>query len=156
MAIIFLGIFFQSALSGGNRKADVKELQKCRFVCVVDGDTIKVKDDDGKEVSVRMFGIDAPESIVSDRRNHFCRLIFDFKKPDSTEDDVSVKGDIPSANVSVNHKGQPHIAPVKPQSTPVIAPVILGAIPQRIVDEIKKDRKINYNKLSCYGLALLV
>jgi ATP-dependent DNA helicase RecG len=92
-------------------------------------------------------GYEKPE-IVSDRRNHFCRLIFDFKKPVSTEDDVSVKGDAPSANAPANHKGQPHIAPVKPQSAPVIAPVILGAIPQRIVDEIKKDRKINYNKLS--------
>ena len=33
MAIIFLGIFFQNALSGGNREADVKEFQKCRFIC---------------------------------------------------------------------------------------------------------------------------
>ena len=55
------------SLSGGNREADVKELQKCRIACVVDGDTIKVKDDDGKEVSVRMIGIDAPESRPNKR-----------------------------------------------------------------------------------------
>ncbi len=34
---------------------------------MVDGDTIKVKDDDGKEVSVRMIGIDAPESRPNKR-----------------------------------------------------------------------------------------
>ena len=55
------------SLSGGNREADAKEFQKCRFVCVVDGDTIKVKDDDGKEVAVRMIGIDAPESRPNKR-----------------------------------------------------------------------------------------
>ncbi len=58
---------FSSDLSGGSREADVKELRKCRFVCVVDGDTIKVKGEDGKEVSVRMIGIDAPESRPNKR-----------------------------------------------------------------------------------------
>ncbi|MFZ2656537.1 MAG: thermonuclease family protein [Victivallales bacterium] len=67
LTIIFLGILFQSILSGGNREADVEALQKCRFVCVVDGDTIKVKDDGGNEVSVRMIGIDAPESRPNKR-----------------------------------------------------------------------------------------
>ncbi len=67
LAIIFLGIFLSIAASGGNREADVKELQKCRFVRVVDGDTIKVKDEDGREVSVRMIGIDAPESRPNKR-----------------------------------------------------------------------------------------
>jgi len=34
-----------------------------------DGDTIKVKDDEGEEVSVRMIGIDAPESRPNKRLN---------------------------------------------------------------------------------------
>ena len=67
LGLLILGFMFSSDLSGGNREADVEELQKCRFVCVVDGDTIKVKDEDGKEVSVRMIGIDAPESRSNKR-----------------------------------------------------------------------------------------
>ncbi|MFZ2654033.1 MAG: thermonuclease family protein [Victivallales bacterium] len=67
LIIIFLGILFQSVLSGGNREADVNALQKYRFVRVVDGDTIKVKDENGKEASVRMIGIDAPESRPNKR-----------------------------------------------------------------------------------------
>ena len=67
LAIIFLGFVLANGLSGGNREADVKNLQKVKFVKVVDGDTIKVKDDGGNEVSVRMIGIDAPESSPNKR-----------------------------------------------------------------------------------------
>lgn len=67
LVLLLLQVAWTICLSGGNREADVKEFQKCRFVCVVDGDTIKVKDDDGKEVSVRMIGIDAPESRPNKR-----------------------------------------------------------------------------------------
>ena len=67
MILLLLQVAWTISLSGGNREADVKELQKYGFVCVVDGDTIKVKDDDGKEVSVRMIGIDAPESRPNKR-----------------------------------------------------------------------------------------
>ena len=36
------------------------------LVSVTDGDTIVVKDTDGKEITVRLIGIDAPESVAPD------------------------------------------------------------------------------------------
>ena len=67
LILLLLQFVLTISLSGGNREVDTRELQKCRFVCVVDGDTIKVKDDDGKDISVRMIGIDAPESRPNKR-----------------------------------------------------------------------------------------
>ncbi|MFA6270609.1 MAG: thermonuclease family protein [Candidatus Paceibacterota bacterium] len=65
--MLLLQVAWTICLSGGGREADVKEFQKCGFVCVVDGDTIKVKNDDGSVLSIRMIGIDAPESRPNKR-----------------------------------------------------------------------------------------
>ncbi len=67
LTIVLLVLILANNLSGGNREAEVKNLQKVKFVKVVDGDTIKVKDDGGNEISVRMIGIDAPESRPNKR-----------------------------------------------------------------------------------------
>lgn len=46
-------------------KTDVSELVKVPFVRVIDGDTIVVLYE-GKETSVRLIGVNAPESVASD------------------------------------------------------------------------------------------